>query len=112
MWITDSYDPNACMIGWRNNWLESWSWDKYHKQKEKLWDKLVLVDMIWHPVKDSVPISNELFQPWNKPEWTVFALYCHSWGSSWYIQAQLAPQLPMYKFVNITGGIMSLNPMW
>jgi len=112
MWITDSYDPNACMIGWRNNWLESWSWDEYHRQKEKLWDKLILVDMIRHPVEDSVPISNELFQPGNKPEWTVFALYCHSGWSSWYIQMQLAPQLPMYKFVNISGGIMSLDQMW
>ena len=108
MWITDSYDPNACMIGWRNNGLESWTWDEYEKQKEILWDKLVLVDMIGHPVKDSVQISNELFAPGNKPEWTVFALYCHSGGSSWYIQTQLAPQLPMYKFVNIAGGIMAL----
>jgi hypothetical protein len=29
---------------------------------------LILVDMIGHPVEDSVPISNELFQPGNKPE--------------------------------------------
>jgi hypothetical protein len=108
MWITVQYDPNACMIGGRNNWLESWTWDEYEKQKKVLWDKLVLVDMIGHPVMDSVQISNELFAPWNKPEWTVFALYCHSWGSSWYIQSQLAPQLPMYKFVNLAGWIMSL----
>jgi len=108
MWITETYDPNACMIWGRNNGLESWSWDEYEKQKEILWDKLILVDMINHPIKDSVVISNELFTPWNKQEGTVFALYCHSGGSSWYIQGQLAPQLPMYKFVNIAGGVMSL----
>jgi len=107
MWITDSYDPNACSIGWRNNWLENWTWDEYRKQKEKLWDQIVLVDMINHPLPDSVPISNELFDPSNKPAWTIFVLYCHSGWSSWYIQMQLAPQLPMYKFVNISGGIMT-----
>jgi hypothetical protein len=66
-----------------------------------------LVDMINHPVKDSVKLSDELFN-WDYEEWTVFALYCHSWGSSWYLQSQLTPQLPQYNFVNISGGIMSL----
>lgn len=109
MWITDSYDPNACMIGWRNNGLESWSWEEYKENKEKLWDKIVLVDMINHPILDAEPISNELFMPGNKAEGTIFALYCHSGWSSWYIQMQLSPQLPMYTFVNISGGIMSYS---
>ena len=109
MWITDQYDSNACMIGGRNNGLESWTWDEYEKQKNALWDMVVLVDMIGHPIENSVSISNELFTPGNKPEGTVFALYCHSGGSSWYIQGQLAPQLPMYKFVNMAGWIMSLG---
>ena len=107
MWITESYDPNACSIWGMNNWLTNWSWEEYREQKEQLWDKVVLVDMINHPLPDSVAISNELFDPSNKPEWTIFALYCHSWGSSWYIWMQLTNQLPMYRFVNISGGIMS-----
>jgi len=109
MWIVESYDPNACNIAGFNNGLESWTWEQYKTQKEKFGDQIVLVDMINHPVEDSVAITNELFAPWNKPDWTVFALYCHSGGSSWYVQMQLAPQLPMYKFVNIAGGIMSLG---
>jgi hypothetical protein len=109
MWITDKITANACNIFWRNNWLESWSWDEYNEKKKVLWDSIVLVDMINHPLPDSVAISNELFDPSNKPEWTIFALYCHSGGSSWYIQSQLAPQLPMYTFVNISGGIMSYS---
>jgi len=109
MWIVESYDPNACNIAGFNNGLESWTWEQYKTQKEKFGDQIVLVDMINHPVEDSVTITNELFAPWNKPDWTVFALYCHSGGSSWYVQMQLAPQLPMYKFVNIAGGIMSLG---
>jgi hypothetical protein len=107
MWITESYNKNACSIWWMNNWLESWTWKEYRKQKEKFWDQIILVDMINHPLPNSVTITNELFDSSNKPAWTVFALYCHSWWSSWYIQMQLTPQLPMYKFVNIKGWIMS-----
>ena len=107
MWITESYNPNACSIWWKNNWLESWSWDEYRENKKKLGDKIILVDMINHPIENSVTISNELFDPNNKPAWTIFALYCHSGWSSWYIQMQLAPQLPMYTFVNISGVIIS-----
>ena len=109
MGITESYDPNACSIWGMNNGMESWNWDEYKTQKEKFGEQIVLVDMINHPVEDSVTITNELFDPSNKPEWTVFALYCHSGGSSWYVQMQLTPQLPMYKFVNIAGWIMAYN---
>jgi len=109
MWIVESYDPNACNISGMNNGMESWSWEQYRTQKEKFGDQIVLVDMINHPVEDSVTITNELFDPSNKPAGTVFCLYCHSGGSSWYVQMQLTPQLPMYKFVNISGWILAYN---
>jgi hypothetical protein len=51
-----------------------------------------------------VPISNELFDG-RYPEGTYFALYCHSGGSSGYVQMQLKPQLPQHHFINIAGGI-------
>lgn len=108
MWIVESYDPNACNIAGMNNWMEKWTWEQYKSQKEKFGEQIVLVDMINHPVEGSVPITNELFDPNNKPSGTVFCLYCHSGGSSWYVQMQLTPQLPMYKFVNIAGGVLSL----
>ena len=106
--ITDMYDPNACSIWWMNNWMESWTWEQYKIQKDKFKDQIVLVDMINHPLDDSRPISNEMFE-WQYKDGTVFALYCHSWGSSWYIQMQLTSKLPQYKFVNISWGIMSLR---
>lgn len=107
MSVNDLYDSNACNIMWRNNGLESWTWEQYEIKKNELLDKVVLVDMIWHPIKDSIVISDSLFD-WSYPEWTVFALYCHSWWSSWYLQMQLAPQMPQYKFVNISGWILAL----
>lgn len=107
MWVNDMYDANACSIHWRWNWMESWDWKTYEIKKAELLEKLVLVDMINYPIKWSVTISDELFD-WSYVEWTVFALYCHSGWSSWYLQSQIAPQLPQYKFVNITGWILSL----
>ena len=111
MSITDMYDPNACSIWGFNNWMEKWSWEQYKTQKEKFGKQIVLVDMINHPVENSVAISNEMFG-WEYKNWTVFVLYCHSGWSSWYIQMQLTPQLPQYKFVNVNGGIMSLGWTW
>ncbi|EKE26381.1 MAG: hypothetical protein ACD_4C00308G0009 [uncultured bacterium (gcode 4)] len=108
MWIFDMFDKNACSINWRNNWLESWSWIEFKEKKKDLWDKLILVDMIWHPMDWSVPISDKLFS-WIYPDWTIFALYCHSWWSSWYLQMQLAPKLPQFVFINIKWGILNLN---
>ena len=105
MWITESYDPNACSIWWMNNWLESWTWEEYKKNKEQFWDQIVLVDMINHPLPDSVAISNELFDTSVNPEGTYFVLYCHSGGSSGALQKQLTPQLPQYVIVNLVGGI-------
>ena len=106
--IFDMFDSNACSIWGRNNGLESWTWDEYNKQKEIHWDKMLLVDMIWHPIEWSITISDELFSG-KYPEGTIFVLYCHSWGSSWYLQMQLAPQMPQYKFVNMKWWIMNLR---
>lgn len=108
MWIFDMFSPNACNIWWRNNGLESWTWEKYKKNKKNLWDKLVLVDMIWFPVEWSIEISDKLFS-WIYPDWTIFALYCHSWWSSWYLQMQLAPKMQNYTFINISWWILSLR---
>lgn len=68
--------------------------------------KVVLVDMINHPIEDAVPISNSLFFEEQHPEWTYFILYCHSGGSSGYVQMQLKQQLPQYNIINLDGGIM------
>jgi len=108
MSVNDLYDSGACNIMWRNNWLESWTWEQYDIKKTELLDKLVLVDMIGHSMKDSVVISDELFS-WAYPDGTVFALYCHSGWSSWYLQMQLTPMMPQYIFVNIIGWILSLR---
>jgi len=113
--IFEYFSPDTCNPMWRNNGLESWSKqeviDKIDKIN-KIWDgKLVLVDMINYPIPEynSVPISNEMFEGWSYPEWTIFVLYCHSWGSSWYVQKQLAPKFPKYKFVNLAWGIGMWN---
>jgi len=76
------------------------------KQLEEQGTKVVLVDMINHPIENAIPISNELFFDQEHPEWTIFALYCHSGWSSWYVQMQLKPMLPQYQFVNIDWGII------
>lgn len=107
MSINEMYDPNACSIFGRNNWLESWTWDEYNKKKNELWEKVVLVDMIGHPVEGSVIASDELFDG-RYPDGTIFALYCHSWGSSGYLQKQLVPIMPQYVFINIKWWILAL----
>lgn len=101
------YDPNACSIFGRNNGLESRTWEEYKKKKTELWDTLVLVDMIGHPVEGSVIASDELFDG-RYQNGTIFALYCHSWWSSGYLQMQLAPILTQYTFVNIKWWILAL----
>lgn len=105
--IGEMFDPNACNIAGKKNTAYAWTWDEYKKQKESLWDKLVLVDMIKHPVLDSVSISEEMFAD-TYPDGTIFALYCHSGWSSGYLQMKITPQLPQYTFVNILGGIGAL----
>lgn len=56
--------------------------------------------MIRHPILDSVPISDEMFAG-AYPEGTTFALYCHSGGSSGYLQMQLAPKMRQFTFINM-----------
>ena len=107
MRVTEMYDPNACSLSGRNNGLESWTWDEVRAKKSELGESLVLVDMINHPVPGSVPISEGLFSG-SLPAGTVFALYCHSGGSSGHLQAQLAPIFPQYRFVNVRGGVLAL----
>ena len=96
----DLFDKNACNIFGRNNGLESWTWDEYHAKKTELGDRLVLVDMIGHPVEGSVSISERMFEG-AYPDGTVFALYCHSGGTSGYFQMRMAPEKPQYAFVNV-----------
>jgi hypothetical protein len=61
MSISDLYDKNACSIAGHKNQQVAWTWYQYKEQKKTLGEKLVLVDMIDHPILDSVPISEELF---------------------------------------------------
>lgn len=99
------FDPNACSI--RGSGAISWNWETYFKNRKNLEAQgktVVLVDMIGHPVEGSTPISNELFGG-KYSDGTYFVLYCHSGGSSGYLQKQLSPQFPQYVFVNLAGGI-------
>ena len=105
MWIFDMFNPNACSLEWRKS-LDVWTWEEYKENKEKLNEKVILVDMIWHPVNWSKEISDEMFS-WIYPDWTIFALYCHSWGSSWYLQMQLSKMLDKYTFINIKWWILA-----
>jgi rhodanese-related sulfurtransferase len=105
--IFSMFNPNACSIGGRDGAV-SWNWEQYFENKKTLESegkKVILVDMINHPVEGSVPISNEIFDTSVNPEGTYFVLYCHSGGSSGALQKQLTPQLPEYVFVNLVGGI-------
>jgi rhodanese-related sulfurtransferase len=104
--IFDMFNPNACAIGGRDGAI-SWSWEEYFENKKKFEEqgkKVVLVDMINHPVEGSTPISNELFDG-SFPEGTYFVLYCHSGGSSGMMQKKLSPMFSQYTFVNLAGGI-------
>lgn len=105
MGIMDMFSPDACNISGMHG-ATSWNWEQYFAQKEKIekeGGKIFLLDMINHPVEGSTPISNEIFQ--NQPDGTHFVLYCHSGGSSGYLQKQLTPQFPQYNIINLAGGI-------
>ncbi len=87
---------------------DKWTWKEYFDYKKELeseWKQVVLVDMIGQPVEWAISISNELFFSNQYPEGTVFVLYCHSGGSSGYVQKQLKPNLPHYTIINMDGGI-------
>ena len=100
--ILDMFNQNACSLNGGGS--TGWSWTEYFEKKKELGNKVVLVDMIGHPVEGAIPLSNDLFKG-EYPKGTCFVLYCHSGGSSGYIQKQLSPQYPDYKFVNLLGGI-------
>ncbi len=105
--IFSMFNPNACSIGGRSG-ATSWNWEQYFENKKKLeleGGKVVLVDMINHPVEGSVPISNEVFDISKNQKGTYFVLYCHSGGSSGMVQKQLTSQLPEFNFVNLAGGV-------
>ncbi len=106
--IFNLFSPNACDIRGKKS-TDKWTWTEYFENKKELeaqWINVVLVDMINHPIEDSIPISNELFFGNKYPEWTYFILYCHSGWSSGYVQMQLKPQLPQYNIINMDGGII------
>jgi rhodanese-related sulfurtransferase len=101
------FDKNACDIRGKFG-SDKWTWAEYYanqKELEAQGVQVVLVDMIHHPVPGSTPISNDLFLSGKYPEGTYFVLYCHSGGSSGYVQKQLKPQLPQYNIINMDGGI-------
>ena len=96
------FNPNACSLD--GGGAIGWTWQEYFEKKKELGDKVVLVDMIGHPVDGSTSISNELFNE-KHPKGTYFVLYCHSGGSSGSMQKRLTPKFPDYKIVNMIGGI-------
>lgn len=101
--VNSLYHKNACDPRGQQS-TQTWTRTEYRTQKKKLQDQgiqVVLVDMIGHPVEDAIPISNELFFTQTYPEGTYFVLYCHSGGSSGYVQMQLSPVLPQYTIVNM-----------
>ena len=103
--VFDLFSQDACSLGGGDSL--KWTWDEYREKRKELEAddvQVVLVDMIKHPVPGSVPISNELFAG-EYPDGTYFALYCHSGGSSGFLQKKLTLQFPQYKFVNMAGGI-------
>ncbi|HLD21648.1 MAG TPA: hypothetical protein VJB65_02005 [Patescibacteria group bacterium] len=103
--IFSFFTKNSCSIEGKNSVV--WTWQEFETKKaemEKEGKQVILVDMIADPIPGSVPISNELFQ--NKyPDGTVFALYCHSGGTSGMMQKKLTPLFPQYTFINMKGGI-------
>lgn len=105
--VFDLFDKDACNLSGKI-WSDQRTWHQYFTHKETLktqWKEVVLVDMVGYPIEWALPISNELFFDQTYPDWTYFALYCHSGGSSGYVQKQLKPKLPQYNFINLTWGI-------
>ena len=89
--VFDLFSPEACDIRGKLN-KEKRTRNEYFENKKALEEqgiKVVLVDMINHPVEGAVPISNEIFFGNRYPKGTFICLYCHSGGSSGYVQMQL-----------------------
>ena len=105
--VFDLFDKKACDIRGKVG-ADSWTWAQYASHKKELEAQgiqVVLVDMIGHPVEGAIPISNEMFFGNVYPAGTYFILYCHSGGSSGYVQKQLREKVPQYHIVNMEGGI-------
>lgn len=104
------FDENACSLGGKDSL--AWTWAEYYKKKKELekdGTKVMLVDMIGQPVDGSVPISNELFAG-DFGKGTYFVLYCHSGGTSGFMQKKLSSEFSQYHFVNMRGGIGRYMP--
>jgi hypothetical protein len=72
------FDKNTCNFLGKTG-SDKWSWEEYYTNKRILEAdgvKVILVDMIDHPVEGAVPISNKLFAPGAYPKGTFFVLYC------------------------------------
>lgn len=105
--VFELFNKDACDVRGKFG-SDKRTWAEYFVNKKELesqWIPVVLVDMINHPVEWSTPISNDLFMSGKYPKNTYFILYCHSGGSSGYVQKQIKPQLPHYNIINMDGGI-------
>jgi rhodanese-related sulfurtransferase len=100
--IAHMFPKNACSLDGGGS--VAWTWEQYFEKKKELGDKIVLVDMIGHPVPGSIPLSNELLEG-KYPKGTIFVFYCHSGGSSGALQKRLTPAYPEYTFINLLGGM-------
>lgn len=108
--IFNMFSKNTCSLDSAGS--EQWTWKEYYNKKKELELKnlqVILIDMIDHPVMDSVPISNQIFQNCY-PDGTYFVLYCHSGRTSGSMQKKLTAKLPQYKFINMAGGIDAYHP--
>ena len=61
--IFSLFSPKACDIRGKKS-TDKWSWTEYFENKARLEaenTKVILIDMINHPVEGSIPISNDIF---------------------------------------------------
>jgi hypothetical protein len=61
--ITSLYSPDACDIRGKMS-KDKWTWYEYFENRKKLEAQgvqVILVDMVNHPIEDSIPASNEIF---------------------------------------------------
>lgn len=109
--VFNLFSREACDIRGKQNKEKRTRHEYFENKKtfEAQWVEVVLVDMINHPVEWAIPISNEIFFGNRYPKGTYICLYCHSGGSSGYVQMQLKWQVPDYNIINIDGGINMYN---
>lgn len=68
--VSSLYSPDACDIRGKKS-TDKWTRTEYFENKKYLEAKgvrVVLVDMIHHPIEDSVTISNDMFSGNRYPE--------------------------------------------